>query len=301
MRDVTSFTELSLLADCEQKWAFRYIDGDRTEQSPAQRKGSWLHQLIAAWRQGDETVAMARIQAEWEVNPPDPQLEEDTLWLFNRYKAFYGPQHRPRIAATELRLVHPLPYTDLTVVTYIDEMVHLPSGLWAVERKSMRDWRRLNTLDVDPQVSLVLWQLREEGWPVKGLLYDAIRTYRWKPKRRTLREIEGELRTQGLVGKDLKEQAKLVQSIEPGTEAPLADSFRLLPQTRTDYEIESALAEARKGVLRRAMLGAGLAPMRSIGFHCDNCDYRYKCFTNMGFDLDLTIVGDDDAAEAEGQ
>lgn len=286
--DRSSYSELSTLADCEKKWWFRYLMRDRRPQTVQQRRGSHLHDLVAAWRQGDVEPAMQRL-VDADL---DPEQFEAISWVFDRYVRYYGPQGRPRVVANELKVESTDGrFGDITIETWVDEIVQVHNGgLWAVERKSMKDWRRLSSLDVDPQVSITVWNLQRNGWPIKGVLYDAIRTHVFagtKPTQAFLKGLmakhEGEKQDAYL---DRIREAQEWQRIEE----PLESSFRLEPQYRSEVHIAAALDEMAAGLARRRALAAGDAPMRNIGNHCDWCDYKYECWTGLEFNQDIEVV-----------
>lgn len=285
MRDLTSYSELSTLASCEMKWAYRYKEHEASEQTMPMAKGSAIHELVGTWWTGDEEMLAFKLNAILSA-PESVEFANDLEWLFHRYTQHYGAARNGgalRVVATELKLLAPLPGTDVEVVTYVDQIVQLRNrGLWAVERKSMKDWRRLNTLDVDPQVSIELWQLRNAGWPVQGLMYDAIRTYRWQPEKPTQKWL---MEHEGLTRVQAKEQI----DNHPGFERPIEDSFQLLYLDRHDAHIRAALEDARSAVRRRALLGAGEVPIRNIGMNCDMCPFKEKCWEGLAFPQEIVL------------
>lgn len=305
MRDVTSFTELTSLADCERKWAYKYLDREEGGDSTGRYLGRILHELIGAWWIGGDAQERAEDELRQLGHPDLADSEAEVAlaakawWLYDRYTRHYGKDRADgtlRVLATELRLQRSLPGSDVEVVTYIDQIVQLRSaGIWAVERKTMADWTRLETLEVDPQVSLILWQLREDGWPVRGLLYDAIRTYQWKPTQPTLTELKAvNPRHAGETATDHNDRMKVIQA-NSQIDRPLEDSFKQEYLDRTLVHQAHALSDAGAGVVRRAMLGAGLRPMRNVSTRtCGQCDHRVRCWTELGFSQEFELADDAD-------
>lgn len=283
MSEHTSYSELNTLAECERKWWYRYLHREERTQTVQQFRGSALHDLIGAWRQGDERPAVDRLNAavaSGQVITVEEMLQIE--WLFDRYKRYYGG-HRPRIVATEFRVENKLPGTDLSVLTYVDEIEQTETGLWAVERKSMKDWQRMNLLDVDPQVTITVWNLRQDFPTLKGVLYDAIRTYRFVDSQPTLGDLKSlHAKRNGETVKTYTDRMKRVQH-DARTEAPLEDSFRRQLLTRTEQEIEGALNEIYAGVTRVEDLKAGRRPIRNLGRHCDWCDHKLQCWADLQF------------------
>lgn len=283
--DRSSYTELSTLADCERKWWFKYLQRADDAQTVQQFRGSALHDLVAGWRQGDERPAVDRL---YGVGERDIEEIEEILWLFDRYKRYYANMRRPRIVANELRVESELPGTGISILTFVDEIVQVSGGgLWAVERKSMNGWRRMSTLEVDPQVSITMWNLHLNDWPVEGVIYDAINTHHYVGTVPTQREIK---RIAAEHGEKLSvDEIKLRQSAQR-TEEPLESSFRMEWLTRNPEHIIAAMAEMVAGLKRRADLAAGDVPMRNIGQHCDWCRFKHECWAGLEFNTDIEVV-----------
>jgi hypothetical protein len=303
MRDLVSYTELSTLAKCEQMWAYRYRDkvAEPDERPVYFQKGTELHELIHAWWIGGD--AQQRAEASFErrslaaFEEFDDRLItmfDDVKWIYDRYTMRYGAMRARgelRVVETELKVVNPIPHSGVAAVTYVDQLVWLKDkGLYAVERKSMADWQRLDTLDVDPQVGIVLWQLRQDGWPVQGVLYDAIRTYRWKPEKPTQTalieaEIESnpEFTSEYVTKREQTAWARLQLETHPGVERSIDDSFQWLTTDRTGANLAVLEDEMRTAVRRRAVLAAGELPMRNIGTTCRTCSYKNECHADLIF------------------
>lgn len=302
MRDIVSYTELSTLAKCEKMWTLRYRDkvDEPTERPIYFRKGSMLHELCHAWWIGGDAQTRAE---QRELGVPEDfnhaALQDDVQWLYERYTKRYGELRAAgalRVVETELKVVNPIPHSGVAAVTYVDQLVWVKglkvghrelNGLYAVERKSMADWQRLDTLDVDPQVGIVLWQLRQAGWPVQGVIYDAMRTYRWKPEQPTQAALIEWRASEDAVfaswtKKRQTEWAKLEQPHRT-VERPLEDSFQLLVTDRTGAQVNVIVDDMKAAVRRRALLGAGEVPMRNIGQTCKSCSYRNECHADLIF------------------
>lgn len=285
MRDVVSYTELHTLAECEMKWWYKYVKRDKRDVSRAMYLGSAIHEVVGTWWTGDEDVLAYKLN-QILTAPESSEFASDLAWLFDRYKRHYSAARDGgalRVIATEQKLLAQLPGTDVEMVTYVDQIVKLRGrGLFAVERKSMKDWRRLNVLEVDPQVTIELWQLRNAGWPIKGLMYDAIRTYRWKPDKPSQKWL---MENEGLT----RDEAKAQIEMHPGTERPIEESFDLRYEDRTLEHTEEALSDARTAVRRRALLAAGEKPVRNIGSNCDYCPFREDCWSRLSFPSEVVL------------
>jgi len=256
----TSYSELSLLARCEKAWAYRYLDRVETgERSVALRRGSFVHDVVAAWWDEPGTTMSAQVEYWRQMNGETP---EDGEWVVDRYEQRYEDARANgglRIIGHELKFTVPIPGTQVSVLCYMDGLVLDSNGdMWVLERKTMRDWRRLNGIDVDPQVSLYVWAARASGLPVAGVLYDAIRTYRWKGDR------------------------------------PVDESFQSLWLARTQAQLDETVADTVAGVQRKALIASGMRPTRNIGMSCDVCDYRQHCWDSLSFGAGAGITMLDD-------
>jgi hypothetical protein len=298
MRDLrrTSFTELSTLADCEQKWWLRYGEHRDSGQTVAMRRGSDIHECVSDWW-WEPDRPMDDVIADHDWSGVEAEDVDTTIWLLRRYEQAHThlrAEANLKIVGREVKFSQVLPSTGVEVVAYIDELaLDGEGGLWIVERKTMRDWRRLNRLHVDPQLTLYVWVVRESGLPVRGVIFDAIRTYRWQPEKPTLAQIEEQITAEGSVyatKKALREEAKRRQEAHPGVDRPLEDSFAVHYLDRTDTQIDEALADAASAVQRRALLATGVRPIRNIGSGCDMCSHRAECWDSLSFGT----VEDDD-------
>lgn len=299
MSDVTGFSELATLAVCEARWAYRYRDAEPQEPGGARYFGTQMHDLCGSWWIGGDVQERAETDLH-ELTQNGWEDAQRAAWLYDRYKRYYGKDRSNgfvRVVATELQLQRTLPGTDIEIRSTIDQVVQLKgAGLWAVERKTMADWSRLDTLEVDPQVSIYLWQLREAGWPVRGLLYDAIKTYRWVPTQPTQKELK-ELHPRHIGSEtttDWTERIKLLQALpENQHERPLEDSFRQEWLDRQPHHTEQALNEVYAATKRRRELLSGDHPIRNVGMNCKRCDHKVRCWSELGFAQEYQLASEE--------
>lgn len=291
--NATSYTELSLLADCEKKWEYRYVNRVRSDQSVAQARGSAIHEAVARWWD-DPTLPMAVINPWPEGRPEDPEEVALVEWLLKRYEEHHGPGRRAgslRMIGHELYFEHPVPGTNVMLRAYVDGLgLDADGQMWLVERKTMKDWQRLDLLEVDQQISLYIWLAQVIGLPVKGVIFDAIRTFRWKLEKPTLADIEADLIEHGLSGytkKGLRELAKQLQEEDPGVERPAAESFHVAWLDRSPEHIAEALADVQAGAQRRALLANGARPLRNLGRSCGWCDHKPACWAALSFGIEI--------------
>ncbi len=286
----TSYTEMSKLAECERKWWYSYVVGVRGEQTVQQRRGSDLHEVIAEWWDRQDR-SMPDLMAEHTWISEDGEARETVVWLLNRYEEHHGQSRADgvlRMIGHELYFQGLVPGTNTILRAYVDGLgLDAEGGLWLIERKSMKDWRRLALLDVDRQTALYDWIVKLTGLPLQGVIYDAIRTYRWKPEVPTLAVLTAEVLADNpgvtLTKKAAAQVAGFLQANHPGVDRPAGESFYNDWLTRTPAQHAAALADVQAGLQRRGALAAGAPPMRNLGQACDWCDHKVDCWDSLTF------------------
>lgn len=239
--DSLSYSEAATLAGCEAKWHYSYV-GEREDspKSAAMARGSELHRLIQHW---------------WPTGEILPTEDETAAWLLERYAQQY--QSDQQYQMIELLEVERPFAVDLGapwsghLFGFMDGVARVQGlvpheGLWIYEIKSMAQWTRLDQLPVDMQVSLYIWAARQSGLPVRGVIYDAVRTQRWVK----------------------------------GPERPTSESFQRVWVERTDDEINDAVEQMYSAIaLRDGLTGRRpRKPLKNIGQNCSWCFHQSACF-----------------------
>lgn len=279
-----SFSELSTLAQCEHKWYERYVLRKDDAPTLPMRFGTVLHAAIADWWVTGQRRPAWYHAANEHVDLPeeDDRSLDNADWLTHRYAEHYARTREDvEVVDTELELESELVVDDIsyTIVSHIDQLFSWAGQLVAVERKSMRDWRRLESVQYDPQQTLYDWQLRNNGYRIDYTWFDAIKTYRWT-----------------------RDEHK----------HPPADSFRPVVLFKDDDQREGALDWARAILRRRAelyphplrpsiALGSPTdlnpygpaSPIRNMGTPCQGCAFIESCYEGMAFDVGVTVEDDD--------
>lgn len=252
--DSLSYSEAATLAGCERKWHYSYV-GEREEQtkSAALARGTEMHRLTQHW---------------WMTGEVLPTEDETSAWLLDRYVRHYAADYASGYVEMlqvempfALRLDAPW---DGHVFGFIDGLarVNLPGreGLWLDEKKTMANWERLNQLPVDMQVSLYIVAARAAGYPVRGVIFDAIRTQRWVR----------------------------------GPERPLEESFERVWVERTQSELDEAMEQLYSALaLRDGLTGRRpRTPLRNVGKGCSWCFFKAQCFG-----LEVQFLDDDTLAQ----
>lgn len=239
--DSISYSEAATLAGCEAKWQYSYV-GERPEsaKSAAMARGTEMHSLVQHWWATDETL----------------ETEDETAaWLMERYvDHYYGDRQYVELLEAErpFAVKLPAPY-DGHLFGFFDGLLQVNGiaaplfqardGLWLYEIKTMAQWERLKQIPVDLQVSLYIWAARQSGLPVRGVLFDAIKTQRWTR----------------------------------GPERPTAESFERVWIERTDDELDAAVAQMHSALALRKAL-ALRAPLKNVGQSCSWCYHRAACY-----------------------
>ena len=287
---MTSYTELSTLASCEKKWEYRYT-GPKvdTPPSPAMVKGTLLHGgTNSFWREGTYIVGLEEAWGEVATQyDPSPYFEAyaDAEWLLERYSRVYGDLTRnAEVESVEKELTARLPCGE-KLKGYVDRFIIINGQRWLVETKSMADWSRLDLMTVDPQLTLYYWLAQENGLEPYGILFDAIRTYRWKPEKPTQAQVLETAPEHILALKktEQREWARAAVELHPGVERPDGESFQQLWIDRTPEQVETALGWAGAVLGRRDALTSYARPIRNIGPFCKGCAFKDQCFDEFAF------------------
>lgn len=239
-QNAMSFSEMSTLSACEKKWQLTYDTADREpfEPSDAMALGSEMHTKLGQHYMGEDWT-------EEFVNP-------NSLWLMERYVKHYADSP---LKFEALEVPFAFKYWGTWVFGWMDGLCRDENGdLWIAEFKTMGNWTKLNQLPVDKQVTLYIQAARAAGYDVKGVMYDAIRTYRWTGK----------------------------NADDHGTD----ESFRRSWVTRTDEQIVECLEELDAAISVKTDLRYMLrSPIRNVGQNCDWCGVMPQCY---GIELELT-------------
>jgi len=272
-----TFSELNTLASCEERWFQNYVERIENDSTQAMNFGTVMHYLTAEWwATGTVHTAEAAAIFEQVILPGDGKRSlADADWLMERYVLHYkgwkeegwkvDPAHAAEVslhATLKVPSVGPVEVWGTP-----DQFLLDPDGKrWLREAKTMADWRRLDVVDVTPQETLYTWLARMNGIPVQGVLFDAIKSYRWTRDKH-----------------------------------PAADSFQMVSLYRDQDQIDGALSWATALLQRRSHLHpqvtafSPFAPIKNISQQsCGNCGYQASCWTALSFPHDIEIVGDDD-------
>jgi PD-(D/E)XK nuclease superfamily protein len=254
------FSSLSLLADCQWWWHYRYVRGGPDKPTTAMLLGTLLGECASTWWEGghwQEPIMIA--MAQWQRENPEaeftPEYFERAAWLMERYEAHYGPERASvKVIGTEVPFRLRLPNRYGWLVGRIDQLFEIDGRLWVVERKTMGDFSRAEKHTRSHQTTLYFWAAQCLGYQPWGILLDCLRTYRWKRD-----------------------------------EHPPEDSFQRRWFDRNDTHLDNAVLEAGKALtLAKLLIGGQIQPLRNINDHCDWCPYVNECTAELGFN-DLVV------------
>lgn len=304
----TSFSEMSTLASCEEKWYRRYVLREPTETGKKAALGIALHAAEAALWEGKRMPEATRLaQAaliEDKTAPMDDEMKADFTWLMNRYATHYAEDFGrvTGVEGTEMEMVAELDFPGtghlpVIVKARIDQLLVVEHDLVLVERKSSGNKDALKTATVAPQFTLYWWLLQQNGYEPRELWVDHTYTYHWKPSKPTQTQLMKTAIAGGMTwpsGKARVAWAKESVEKHPGIDRPTAESFTLLRTDRTDEQIEMALQWARNILIRRNnLLEHQKLVIRNIGSACSWCDHRLNCWEGMSFRPEEFYVSDE--------
>jgi len=303
MNDTIGFSEVSTLAQCEEKWGAFYGRVEEGDDGEGLRRGTAFHEFLGYWWDG--AFIWQPGGPAWTVWTPSVDLSrrmtveeiEHVQWLASRFLAHYGTDPKAstglNLVATELegRIPSPVPGVDFTF--HIDHVGEDDQGrLWVVEDKTYGSRQRLKLLQVSLQETLYVYgasMLLER--PVHGVMFEGVYTQRWKPTyptqaemmERIAVELEGK---RAITKKDLrlvaKDSIEVMKAAGEGIERPPAESFDRRWVDRSPEQIEQALKVVREVIMRRANLSHGdRIPIPNIGQHCGWCGARAECWGKL--------------------
>lgn len=238
-----SYSEIATLSHCEKKWKLIYdptAERPENEPSDAMELGSEMHALLGNWWRGDDYLCTD---------------DETAAWLMGRYHEMYmNIDHQP-LQMEAIEVPFAVKYYGRWIFGWFDGLVrNIETGeLWIAEFKTMSNWSKLDQLPVDKQVTLYIWAARCMGLDVKGVMFDAIRTYRW-------------------TGKNKEEH-------------PAEESFRREWVERTTEQMDEFEQELEAAISLKTDLFYNLRPaLRNVGQGCSWCSVMPQCY---GIELEL--------------
>lgn len=196
-----SYSELATFRDCPLKWQLKYY----WRLQPPERalrldRGTAWHSMLEAHYnsiRAGKGKASTRNDVLLALNTYNDSIggmedgEFETLtWMYDNYVKVYGSDPEYQTVATEIAFEFPMPVDGapgLLIVGRIDhETIHTETGdrdVWDHKSASGRDVSKdgfLNEMLLEDQFILYAAAKREEGNPVKHVIYNAARTDKLK-------------------------------------------------------------------------------------------------------------------------
>lgn len=275
--DRVRHTTLTDLSHCEKLYALKNVDGHEFEATVPMKRGSFFHELAAAWwLTGSWDDKASELTKEWAAANPDadflPEWMHDVGWLMGRYERMYEAERLSggiEVLGQEVPVKVRLPGKYGWFTSYLDELWRIEGRIWILERKTMGDFTELEAFAWSPQITLYHWAagLDEKvleltsGEKPYGILLDAARTYRWK-----------------------RDEHK----------HPPADSFQRRWLDRNPEHDDEAVLDAIAGLERMRALKRGARPLRNVGRHCNTCIARVPCRMQAAFGEDVVVWDDEE-------
>ena len=252
-------SETTTYARCQRLWYYRYktYKDQPSTPSTAMVKGTLWHAYLEEWWAqdgGHSEVDFANVLANAgdDAELLTEQIADDIMWMAERYDQWRGGGRENTdwiMLDQELELIGT--HFDLALSGRVDGLVRdRNSGeYYLLERKTMRDWRRLDYLTVDPQINHYLWLAERNDIAVVGVVYEAAKTYRWS-----------------------RDEHK----------HPPSDSFQEHLVVRSPEQIEAYIEQVHAFELQRSHIHSIEVTVPSIGQNCLTCEFKGECWDSLG-------------------
>lgn len=197
---VVSYSELDSIRQCRLKAHLAYVERWKpaVDAVPLSR-GKLFHQVLEAhYRriQAEQTPGARQTVVDEFQDPADilrqsdlPPEEVDLVtWIYDGYLDQYGLDPYWEIVDVEVRAEAWLRNangnrTSFRLKGTADLLVKdesLGGGLWIVDHKTCRELPKQRQLDLDDQMGIYSWLFKQAGYDVRGVIYNACRSYKLK-------------------------------------------------------------------------------------------------------------------------
>lgn len=183
-----SHTSTSSFRRCRMQYKWKYLLNYAPPASPPLIKGSCGHAAMGAGymalaeKKDFDTVVDLSLKAasaklaefEEEADNEMTDIWDDMSIIVPRY--FEWAAENDDFIAHEIEYKFLFEIDDFDVIGYFDGIVERSNGtLWLLEHKFTKQVR-IKHLEIDPQVSLYMLAARAEGFDIRGVLYNVVRT-----------------------------------------------------------------------------------------------------------------------------
>jgi hypothetical protein len=275
--------------------------------------------LPAVWHDDINTGGKPGEERTLTLKDFDPEIVASALWLADRYEKTYGPKPPAdwKVISTEEWLT--AEYHGVKIVGRTDGLFEDGEGrLWLREVKSYGRKGRLNTIGVEPQLTIYYMLVEQKyGRAPDGIMFDGVYTYRWKPTMPTQAALieEREQRDPTFATwrkSDQRDWAREQVAAHPGIERPAEESFTRAWPDRDEDQLRTGLRYLSAAIERRTRLDIRNDPLYvaleitdesvlantipNVGSGCDWCGFKAQCWSRLGGDDELLLAdpeGDD--------
>jgi RecB family exonuclease len=181
-RPVVTHSMIKTFRRCPRQTMYKYVDRlkPRALSKPLKR-GTWIHSLLEThYTGGDWEDTHKKLTAKFNGLFVEEQehlgdLPREIKRLMNSYFWHYRDDQDWIVHETEFTIETELPNGEL-YRGRVDNLIENDFGLYVVDHKSHKSLPNLNDRLLDPQSVLYIWAARRVGIPVKGFIWNYIRT-----------------------------------------------------------------------------------------------------------------------------
>jgi hypothetical protein len=242
---VVSWSEIDCFRQCPFKHDVEYRQRWRSdEEKPALSRGTAWHRLLEIRYNGQMAnnpgEALLAINGLLSYDDGTQSEEQELLeWMYDGYCEAYDDEDTEwEVKGVEFKGFAPLD-ERFTLKVKIDLVAARRGRLWIWDHKSGRNLPKDKELDLDDQMGLYIWCMRQMGYPVAGAIYSAARTQRNQ------------------------------------TEMDFRDRFCRIPLRRGDYELDTIASEALATCYKMWPPGEDYTQLRERNTNTDTC--RWRC------------------------
>lgn len=186
-RSIVTQSMLKTFRRCPRQALYKYVDKLSPKHvSKPLRRGTWIHALLEEDNKGGDWKRVHRMYSSKfaelfeEEQEKLGDLPNEIYNLMTSYFWHYKNDEDWKVIEVEYTFETELP--DGTVYRCrVDELVETPYGLYLVDHKSHARLPNLQFRLLDPQFPLYVWCARRNGIPVKGFIWNYIRTTAPRP------------------------------------------------------------------------------------------------------------------------
>jgi hypothetical protein len=188
---ITTHSMLKCFNRCPKQAQYKYAERLKrklaNERDRPLRRGTWMHKLLEEHYAGrDWKVAHRKLSNQFgelfdEERDALGDLPRECAILMRSYLWHYGANKEDRfhgwnIHHTEVTLECPWPDDDGIYRCRVDLMVEDEFGLWLVDHKTHRSLPDITFRLLDYQSALYIWCAWENGFPVRGFIWNYVKT-----------------------------------------------------------------------------------------------------------------------------